>query len=78
MEGIPELAEQVFNLPVRRGYPTGIGGLTDIVNSPMYATGVGLILYGSKHLSREYPRRGEGGSIGNWIRSIKKWFIEFF
>ncbi|MBP8980658.1 MAG: cell division protein FtsA [Syntrophobacterales bacterium] len=78
MEGMPELAEQVFNLPVRRGYPTGIGGLTDIVNSPMYATGVGLIIYGSKHLSKEYPRRGEGGSISNWFRSIKKWFIEFF
>jgi len=78
MEGMPELAEQVFNLPVRRGYPTGIGGLTDIVNSPMYATGVGLIMYGSKHLSKEYPRRGEGGSISNWFRSIKKWFIEFF
>ncbi len=78
MEGMPELAEQVFNLPVRRGYPTGIGGLTDIVNSPMYATGVGLIIYGSKHLSKEYLRRGEGGSIGNWMRNIKKWFIEFF
>jgi len=78
MEGMPELAEQVFNLPVRRGYPTGIGGLTDIVNSPMYTTGVGLIIYGSKHLSKEYPRRGEGGSISNWFRSIKKWFIEFF
>ena len=76
MEGAPELAEQVFNLPVRRGQPTGIGGLTDIVNSPMYATGVGLVLYGIKHVSRDYKR--DGGSLGKWFQGIKKWFIEFF
>jgi len=40
LPGMPELAEQVFNLPVRRGVPQGIGGLTDVVNSPIYATGV--------------------------------------
>src|SRR4030043_194868 len=44
LEGVPELAEQVFNLPVRRGTPMGIGGLVDLVNSPIYATGVGLVL----------------------------------
>ena len=76
MEGAPELAEHVFNLPVRRGQPTGIGGLTDIVNSPMYATGVGLVLYGIKHVSRDYKR--DGGSLGKWFQGIKKWFIEFF
>ena len=78
MEGMPELAEQVFNMPVRRGCPMGIGGLTDVVNSPMYATGVGLIVYGSQHISKETLRRGEGSSFGNWFRRIKKWFIEFF
>ena len=76
MEGAPELVEHVFNLPVRRGQPTGIGGLTDIVNSPMYATGVGLVLYGIKHVSRDYKR--DGGSLGKWFQGIKKWFIEFF
>jgi len=76
MEGAPELAEQIFNLPVRRGQPTGIGGLTDIVNSPMYATGVGLVLYGIKHVSRDYKR--DDGSLGKWFQGIKKWFIEFF
>jgi cell division protein FtsA len=49
MDGMAELAEQTFNLPIRRGYPRGIGGLVDVVNSPMYATGVGLVLYGLKH-----------------------------
>lgn len=46
LDGIPELAEQVFHLPVRRGVPLHVGGLVDVVSSPMYATGVGLILYG--------------------------------
>jgi cell division protein FtsA len=45
LEGIPELAEQVFHLPVRRGVPLQVGGLVDVITSPMYATGVGLILY---------------------------------
>src|SRR5512134_1051928 len=56
LEGMPELAEQVFNLPVRRGLPQNIGGLVDVVNSPVYATGVGLVVYGSKNQGiREFP-----------------------
>jgi len=47
LEGAAELAEQVFNLPVRRGLPKRIGGLVDVVNNPMYSTGVGLVIMGS-------------------------------
>ena len=50
LPGMPELAEQIFNLPVRRGVPQGIGGLVDVVNSPIYATGVGLVKYGSRNM----------------------------
>lgn len=46
IEGAPELASEVFNMPVRRGIPRGVSGLIDTVSEPMYATGVGLILYG--------------------------------
>ena len=46
LEGVPELAEEIFESPVRLGTPTHIGGLQDVVRSPMYATGVGLVLYG--------------------------------
>jgi cell division protein FtsA len=46
LEGIGELAEQVFNLPVRVGYPEHIGGLVEVVKSPIFATGVGLSLHG--------------------------------
>lgn len=77
LEGITELAEQIFNMPVRRGSPTGFGGLTDVVNSPMYATGVGLVFHGSKYTSREAPKGG-GSFFGDVFKKIKKWFLEFF
>jgi cell division protein FtsA len=76
--GVIELAEQLFNVPVRRGCPVGIGGLTDKVNSPVYATGVGLIIYGSRHLSRDDLRRRDGSGFGGVIGKIKQWFLEFF
>jgi cell division protein FtsA len=78
MAGITELAEHVFNMPVRRGCPTGIGGLTDVVNSPMYATGVGLVIYGSKNVSKEDLKRFEMNVFGKTLHNIKKWFLEFF
>lgn len=78
LEGITELAEQIFNMPVRRGRPTGIGGLNDVVNSPMYATGVGLVLYGSKHISKNAFIQGSGSLFVNMFKKIKKWFLEFF
>ncbi|MBP1730029.1 MAG: ftsA [Deltaproteobacteria bacterium] len=58
LEGIVELAESVFSLPVRRGYPTGISGLVDVVNNPTYATAVGLVLHGFKE-NKGKKMRGE-------------------
>ena len=49
LDGMPEIAEQIFDLPIRRGCPTGVGGLADHVNSPTFATGVGLALYGYRN-----------------------------
>ena len=46
LEGMPEIAEQIFDMPVRRGTPAGIGGLVDVVASPVYSTAVGLVLCG--------------------------------
>jgi len=78
MAGITELAEQVFNMPVRRGFPAGIGGLTDVVNSPMYATGVGLVIYGSKNVSKDALKSFEMNIFGKTLHRIKRWFLEFF
>lgn len=79
MEGIPEVAEDVLDLPVRRGKPINIGGLVDIVNSPLYATGVGLVLYGAKG-------EGANGTIkftdenlfGRVLGRMKEWVGELF
>ncbi|MCB9611334.1 MAG: cell division protein FtsA [Sandaracinus sp.] len=58
LDGMPEHAEAVLGLPVRRGAPTGIGGLIDVVRSPAYATAVGLVKYGAEHL-RQHEMREE-------------------
>ncbi len=78
LEGMPELAEQIFNLPVRRGTPTGIGGLVDLVNSPMYATGVGLVLYGSRNKEQARFKVGEGNVFSKVTHRMREWIGEFF
>ena len=78
LEGMPELAEQIFNLPVRRGTPTGIGGLVDLVNSPMYATGVGLVLYGSRNKEQTRFKVGEGNVFSKVTHRMREWIGEFF
>jgi cell division protein FtsA len=78
MEGVPELAEQIFNVPVRRGNPIGIGGLVDLVNSPIYATGVGLVLYGSRSKAQSRFNVGEGNIFTKVTHRMKDWIREFF
>ncbi|MCC6746680.1 MAG: cell division protein FtsA [Deltaproteobacteria bacterium] len=77
MEGMPELAEEVLGLPVRRGAPRGIGGLVDVVRSPKFATGVGLVLYGAKQLESAgaHRARPEKVSLGH---RVKDWFSKVF
>ncbi|RQW89688.1 MAG: cell division protein FtsA [Geobacter sp.] len=80
LEGMPELAEQIFNLPVRRGVPEDIGGLVDVVNSPVYATGVGLVVYGSKNQGiREFPTAQSDDNVFRRVtRRMREWLGEFF
>jgi cell division protein FtsA len=78
LPGMPELAEQIFNLPVRRGTPVDIGGLTDVVNSPVYATGVGLLKYGSRNLSARNFAIGQDNVFDKIYKRMKEWFGEFF
>lgn len=76
LEGTQELAEQVFDLPVRVGSPDGVIGIEDVVSNPMHATGVGLILYG---LSHPQGRRNEKnrGKFRKVYRKIKNLFGEY-
>jgi cell division protein FtsA len=81
LEGMVELAEQIFNLPVRRGVPQNIGGLVDVVNSPVYATGVGLVIYGSRHMESvtHFPSTQSDDNLFRKVsRRMKEWFGEFF
>lgn len=78
LEGITDLAEQIFNLPVRRGYPREVGGLTDIVKNPIYTTAVGLVLYGKKGRIGEGFSPGEEHIFDKVTRRMKGWFKEFF
>ena len=77
LEGVPEVAEQIFDLPVRRGYPLRVGGLTDVINNPMFATAVGLVLYGAKQEAGQAEKvfRIRQKNIFNRVASrMKKWF----
>lgn len=79
IEGAPELAERVFDMPVRRGMPQGIGGLVDVVSSPIYATGVGLVLYGSKNVAQTTRFRVRENNVYHKVSArMKQWFGEFF
>src|SRR5438105_4418520 len=75
--GMTELAEEVLGMPVRRGVPMGMGGLVDVVRSPSYATGVGLVQYGVKHLGVQHFQRGDADKRNVWQR-MRTWFGEVF
>jgi cell division protein FtsA len=81
LDGMPELAEQILGLPVRRAAPTGVGGLVDVVKSPSFATGVGLVKYGAGRIRRApiayeevapvvVSASGLGGKVAAWFREV--------
>ncbi len=76
LNDVTEIAESVFNLPTRLGKPMGIGGLVDVVNNPMYATGVGLVIYGAKNQTRKKFRIRDGNIFNRVMSRMKKWFSE--
>ncbi len=78
LPGMPELAEQIFNLPVRRGTPVDIGGLIDVVNSPIYASGVGLVKYGSMNSQSQKFKVGEDNMFERVSKRMKEMFSDFF
>ena len=78
MEGVPELAEKILDLPVRRGTPQNIGGLVDVVNSPQYSTGVGLVIYGSKYKAQSSYKAKEENVYGRVKTRMKEWMAQIF
>lgn len=76
LEGVVEVAEAVLGLPTRLGKPRNIIGLTDVVNNPMYATGVGLVLYGAHEAPEKKFRIRDKNIFNTLIQRMKKWFKE--
>ena len=77
--GMMELCEQILNLPTRIGTPSGMGGLIDIVRNPMYATGVGLLIYAyQSQASKMAVSSHKKGLISRIKEKMKEWAKEFF
>src|SRR5574339_299538 len=76
LEGLAEIAEQIFDMPVRRGAPTGIGGLVDVVASPVYSTAVGLVVQGQRNRAGRgvlMPRAAATGTFGKVTGLLMGW-----
>ncbi len=80
LTGIEQLAEEIFDLPVKVGRPRAISGLTDIVEDPIFSTAVGLVKYGIEKQNLTFIKTKEGGNnvFDAILQRMKKWFKEFF
>jgi cell division protein FtsA len=74
LQGITDLGEEVFHMPVRIGIPAYMGGLADVVKSPRYATAVGLLLEGREQFLRGEAARAQVAGIGGAAERMKQWF----
>jgi len=74
LQGMVELGEEIFHLPVRLGLPRNIGGLSAVVKTPRYATGVGLLLYGLERRQRNEVERVGAGSFKEVLEKMAAWF----
>jgi cell division protein FtsA len=74
MEGVIELAEEIFHMPVRLGYPQHVSGLVDVVRNPIHATGVGLLLFGNRQKTGlSSYQLDDNSESGTWSK-MKSWF----
>jgi cell division protein FtsA len=78
LPGMVEMAEDVMGMPARLGLPMHVGGLVDVISSPIYATGVGLVLYGMKRQEKNFFRHREDNIFGKVRGRMVDWLSEFF
>jgi cell division protein FtsA len=81
LAGMCELAEEIFETPVRQGLPSHVGGLQDVVRSPMYSTGVGLVLFGLTQLQGQHASRfriRDESIFGRVKQRMRDWFYDEF
>jgi len=75
LDGVAEVAEQIFDLPIRRGYPAGLGGMADHINSPAFATAAGLLVYGHR---AQPGQKARAGALDGLLGRARGLFKEFF
>jgi cell division protein FtsA len=73
MRGMMELGEEIFHTPVRLGLPRYVGGLSEVVSNPRYATGVGLVLMGKQQVEKQLNDQSDIGSFGRILEKMKRW-----
>jgi cell division protein FtsA len=78
LQGLVEMGEFIFEIPVRRGIPAGVGGLSDVVKLSEYATAVGLLMYGFKENKDEFVKQGHEFHVTDSADSIAKKMKDFF
>ena len=78
LEGMPEIAEQIFDVPVRRASPEGLGGLGDHVNDPTFATAVGLVMYARRNYEDNHLAGAGTGRFSPILGRLRNLFKEFF
>lgn len=78
MQGMVDLGEEVFHMPVRVGVPNYSGGLSEVVRNPRYSTGVGLLISGLEQMKRDQHVRMQVGSLNQLVERMKKWFTGNF
>ena len=74
MKGMVELGEEIFHMPVRLGLPRYVGGLSEVVSNPRYATGVGLLLIGKRQVAQQIQGSLDANSFGRILERMKSWF----
>ncbi|WP_035383336.1 cell division protein FtsA [Ferriphaselus sp. R-1] len=74
MQGMVELGEEIFHMPVRLGMPRYVGGLSDVVRTPRYSTGVGLLLYGLESHKQHSEHKMQTKSVGDVLGKMRAWF----
>jgi cell division protein FtsA len=78
MEGVVELAEEIFHMPVRLASPQAVSGMTEVVNNPIYATGVGLLIYGFRQMDTGRGPALKGEVTPSLFERMKNWFTGQF
>lgn len=78
MEGVVELAEEIFHMPVRLACPQAVSGMTEVVNNPIYATGVGLLIHGFRQMDLGRTPVLKGEDPPSLFERMKAWFTGHF